>query len=200
MRQKIYNTSLILLLVYLATGIYLSLNTGISHDEYHEQLNWEINLKAIKNFYETGTYQNLLEYKDRYHGIGFNFLSQPFQYLVKDFLLDYLDINEYGSILISKHLVIFILFFISGLFFYKICLIFFNDKNFALVSLFLFLMYPYFFGHSLINPKDIPFLSFWIIRTYLLCKILKKLYKQKTVPIKYIIYLSISTSLSLIHI
>ena len=194
MSQKIYNTSLILLLIYFITGIFLSLNTGISHDEYHEQLNWEINLNAIKNFYETGNYKDLLEYKDRYHGIGFNFLSQPFQYLIKDFLLIYLDINEYGSILISKHLVIFILFFISGLFFYKICIIFFNDKNFALVSLFLFLLYPYFLGHSLMNPKDIPFLSFWIISTYVACKILKKLYEKKVVPIKFVIYLSISTS------
>ena len=194
MRHKIQNTSLILLIIYVVVGIYLSLNTGISHDEYHEQLNWEINIKAIKNFYETGTYKDLLEYKDRYHGIGFNFLSQPFQYLIKDLLLSYLDVNEYGSVLISKHLVIFTLFFISGLFFYKICLIFFNNKNFALISLFLFLLYPYFLGHSLINPKDIPFLSFWIISTFITCKILKKLYKEETVPIKYLVYLSISTS------
>ena len=195
MSQKIYKTSLFLLFFYLITGIYLSINIGISHDEYHEQLNWEVNLYAIKNFFETGTYQNLLSYKDRYHGIGFNLLSQPFQYLIKDFLLEYLDVNEYGSILISKHVVVFILFVISGLFFYKICLIFFNHKKFALLSLFLFLLYPYFFGHSLINPKDIPFLSFWIISTYIVCKIIKKLDKKETVPIKYIIYLSISTSL-----
>ena len=194
MSQKFYKTSLILLLIYLIIGIFLSLNTGISHDEYHEQLNWEINLKAIKDFYETGNYKDLLEYRDRYHGIGFHFLSQPFQYLIKDYLLNYLNVNEFGSILISKHPVIFVLFFISGLFFYKICIIFFNDKNFALISLFIFLLYPYFLGHSLINPKDIPFLSFWVISTYLACKILKKLNKQEAVPIKYIVYLSISTS------
>ena len=117
MSQKIYNTSLILLLIYLITGIYLSLNTGISHDEYHEQLNWEINLKAIKTFFETGYYKELLEYKDRYHGIGFNFLSQPFQFLIKDFLLGYLDVNEYGSILISKHPIIFICFYIWFVFY-----------------------------------------------------------------------------------
>ena len=194
MSHKIYKTSLFILSIYLIVGIFLSLNTGISHDEYHEQLNWEINLKAIKDFYETGKYEDLLEYKDRYHGIGFNFLSQPFQYLIKDLLLNYSNVNEYGSILISKHLVIFILFFISGLFFYKICLIFYNDKNFALIALFIFLLYPYFLGHSLINPKDMPFLSFWVISTYVVCKILKKLYKQETVPIKYIVYLSIATS------
>ena len=194
MRQKTYKTSLFLLLIYLIIGIYLSLNAGISHDEYHEQLNWEINIKAIKNFFETGTYENLLKYKDRYHGIGFNFLSQPFQYFFKDIILNYLNINEYGSTLISKHLVIFILFFISGLFFYKICIIFFKDKKFGLISLFLFLLYPYLFGHSLINPKDIPFLALWIISTYILCTIIKKLYKNEKIPTRYIIYLSISTS------
>ncbi len=194
MSQKIYKTSFILLFIYLITGIYLSLNVGISHDEYHEQLNWEINFKAIKNFFETGTYQELLQYKDRYHGVGFNLLSQPFQYLIKDFLLKYLDLNEYGSILISKHTIVFILFFISGLFFYRICLLFYNDKRFALISLFLFLLYPYFFGHSLMNPKDIPFLSFWIISTYILCKIIQKLHNDQEVPIKYIVYFAISTS------
>ncbi len=194
MRQKTYKTSLILLSIYLIVGIYLSLNAGISHDEYHEQLNWEINVKAIKDFYETGSYKNLLEYKDRYHGVGFNFLSQPFQYLIKDFLLNYLNVNEYGSILISKHLVIFVLFFISGLFFYKICLMLINDKRFGLISLFLFLLYPYLFGHSLINPKDIPFLVFWIISTYILCIIIKKLYEDKQISSRYLVYLSISTS------
>ena len=46
------NNSLIylFLLGYLFLGIYLSINTGISHDEYHEQLNWEVNLKSIKDF------------------------------------------------------------------------------------------------------------------------------------------------------
>ena len=194
MSQKIYNTSYILLLIYLILGIYLSLNTGISHDEHHEQLNWDVNLKAIKIFFETGDYPNLLEYRDRYHGIGFNFLSQPFQYLIKNFTLNYLDVNDYGILLISKHVIIFILFFISGLFFFKICLIFFNDKKFALISLFLFLLYPYFFGHSLINPKDIPFLSFWLISTYILFKIIKKLYKEEIVPLKYIFFLAISIS------
>ena len=183
-----------LLLIYLFIGIYLSINIGISHDEFHEQLNWEVNLGAIVDFFRTGTYKDLLEYKDRYHGIGFNFLSQPFQYLIKDELINYLNISEYGSILISKHPVIFILFFISGLFFFKISLIFFNNEKVALISLFLFLLYPYFFGHSLMNPKDIPFLAFWIISTYILCKIIKKLFKKKKIPLSFIIYLSVSTS------
>jgi len=194
LREKFYNISYIFLLVYLITGIYLSLNVGISHDEFHEQLNWEINYKSIKDFIKTGAYIDLLNYKDRYHGIGFNFLSQPVQFLIKDLVLQYQNINEYGSILISKHLVIFVLFFLSGLFFFKICIFFSNNKKFALISLFLFYSYPYFFGHALMNSKDIPFLSFWIVCSYLACKITKNLFENKKLPFRYIFYLSLSTS------
>ena len=39
-----------LLSIYFLVGCYLSITTGISHDEYHEQLNWEVNLFGIKSF------------------------------------------------------------------------------------------------------------------------------------------------------
>ena len=100
MLNKINSFSLFILLVYFFIGIFLSLNSGISHDEYHEQLNWEINFNSAKEFILSFTYKDLLEYKDRYHGIGFNILSQPLQYLIKDSISIYLDINEYGSVLI----------------------------------------------------------------------------------------------------
>ena len=118
----------LLLIVYFFTGIFLSINSGISHDEFHEQLNWEVNLKSIKDFFLTGNYPDLLEYKDRYHGIGFNIISQPFQIIIKDLILDYSNLNEYGSILISKHPVVFIIFFISG-FFYILFVEFYLKKK-----------------------------------------------------------------------
>ena len=115
---KNYNSLIYLsLIIYLFLGIYLSINTGISHDEYHEQLNWEINLKSIKDFFSTGTYQDLIDYKDRYHGIGFNIISQPFQIIFKDLISEYLNLSEYGSILISKHIIVFVIFFIYILIF-----------------------------------------------------------------------------------
>ena len=56
---------LTLLTIYALVGSWLSINTGFSHDEYHEQLNWEINLKAIKNFLNTNEYEELINYKDK---------------------------------------------------------------------------------------------------------------------------------------
>jgi hypothetical protein len=194
LRQIFYNSIILILVAYLIVGIFLSLNTGISHDEFHEQLNWEINYKSIKEFILTGSYNELLSYKDKYHGVGFNYLSQPFQNLISDSVSYYLNINEYGGILISKHVVVFILFFISGLFFYLICRILVKDKNFAIISLLFFYFYPYFFGHAQFNPKDIPFLSFWVINTYLIIKVIKNLFNEKRLKFTLIFILSLATS------
>ena len=192
---KKYNLLIYLtLIVYLCVGIYLSLNTGISHDEYHEQLNWEVNLSAIKDFFLTGTYQELIQYKDKYHGIGFNIISQPFQLIFKNSISNYLNLNEYGSILMSKHIVVFTIFFISGLFFYSICQILFRDKKFSIISLFIFYLYPYLFGHAHFNPKDIPFLSFWIINTFFLLKIFQEFNLKEKLNLKIITIFALSTA------
>jgi len=192
---KKYNLLIYLtLIVYLCVGIYLSLNTGISHDEYHEQLNWEVNLSAIKDFFLTGTYQELIQYKDKYHGIGFNIISQPFQLIFKNSISNYLNLNEYGSILMSKHIVVFTIFFISGLFFYSICQILFRDKKFSIISLFIFYLYPYLFGHAHFNPKDIPFLSFWIINTFFLLKIFQEFNLKEKLNLKIISIFALSTA------
>ena len=41
----------IFLLIYLIYGFYLSINTGISTDEFIEQTNWNLSKDAIKNFF-----------------------------------------------------------------------------------------------------------------------------------------------------
>ena len=194
--SKVYQKITVLfLLVYLAFGVYLSINSGISHDEFHEHQNWEINIKSAKDFLSTGSYNDLLNYKDRYHGIGFNYLSQPIQHLFYKTISNYLDISNYGGMLISKHIAVFILFFISGIFFYLTIKLLFNDKKFLSITLLIFLLYPYLFGHALFNSKDIPFLSIWIICTYLIIKLLKKLIFSKKISYKFLFYLSLATSL-----
>ena len=178
---------LFLLFIYTLTGIYLSLTSGISHDEYHEQLNWEINSKAVKSFFLNGNIQELLDYKDKYHGIGFHFISQPIQILINDFVSSYNEVSIYGALLISKHSVIFFLFSISGIFFYLLCLRISKNSFFSFLSTSLYLLYPYLFGHAQINPKDIPFLSIWIIATYFFLITLEDLYFEKKINKKIII-------------
>ena len=83
------------LLIYIIFGLYYSTQTGISHDEFGEQYNWKINIEAVKGLFvgDQTYYNELLNYKDKYYGIGFHFLSQiyinlfKFIYLSKDFSL-----------------------------------------------------------------------------------------------------------------
>ena len=179
---------------YILIGIYLSLNNGISHDEIHEQKNWLINSSAIKDFLQTGSFEKLISYKDKYHGVAFHYISQPIQYLIKDFVIQINEVSSTGGLLISKHPIVFLTFSLSGIFFYLILLKIIEDKNFCLLATFVYLLYPYLFGHSHFNPKDIPFLSFWLINTFFSLRIIEDLYLNKKISPKKIIFLAFLTA------
>ena len=108
----------IFLIFYIFIGAYLSISNGITSDEYHEQLNWEVNFSAIVSFLKNGSYNELLNYGDRYHGIGFHFISQPIQLVFHKLVSNLNNLSFYGGYLVSKHLAVFLLFAVSGIFFY----------------------------------------------------------------------------------
>ena len=181
--------------IYIILGIYLSITSGISHDQYHEQLNWSMNFDVIKSiFSDTEGYQNLLNYKDKYHGIAFHYISQPIQYLSYNFIGELNQVNLEGAYYLSRHSSIFLFFCISGIFFYFLCLKISNNENFSLLSTIIYLFYPYLFGHAQINGKDIPFLTLWIISTYFLFIIIENFYFEKKNFVKNILFLSFLTA------
>jgi len=185
----------ILFLTYFFIGVFLSLTNGISHDQLHEQLNWKTNFQAIQSvFNDKGDYKLLLAYIDKYHGIGFHYISQPIQFLIHGIVGEFTQVTVDGSYYLSRHAVVFLIFSLSGYFFYLLCLKISENKNFSLISVILFLLYPYFFGHAQINGKDIPFMSIWIIATYFLINVIEKFYYNKKIDIKLIFYISFVTS------
>ena len=188
------NLFLIFLIIYFFIGSFLSLTNGITSDEFHEQLNWEVNFSAIKSILNSGNYQELLDYGDRYHGIGFHYISQPIQIIFNKLAANLNDLTYFGGYLVSKHLAVFFIFFLSGIFFYLLSYKIVNNINFAYLSTLLYLLYPYLFGHAQFNPKDIPFLSFWIINTYFSLKITEDYYNDKKIKITQLIFLSFLTA------
>ena len=50
------------------------------------------------------------------------------------------------------------------------------------------------FGHAQFNEKDIPFLSFWIINTYISLSIVESFYLEKKININKVILLSLLTA------
>ena len=190
---------LIFLFIYLPIGIFYSLETGLSHDEFHEQLNWEFNLALIKStlfqIQLDPIYDNYLEtFHGVFHGIGFHILSQPIQFLLENIISKYQTIDQHSAHLLGKHPVIFISFFISGIFVYLITRKIISNEKFCMFITALYLSYPYLVGHAFFNPKDIPFLCFWIICTYLSFDLFEKISKGEYVSFWRVILISFITA------
>ena len=69
-----------------------------------------------------------------------------------------------------------------------------ENNNFSYLGTFLYLLYPYLFGHGLFNPKDIPFLSIWLICTFLSCNILDFYIKKNKISFFSLFVLSTLTA------
>jgi len=185
---------LFLYIIFILIGSYLSITNGITSDEYHEQQNWIVNLSAAKEFILTREYDSLINYWDKYHGVAFQIISQPIQFLIRDFVTEYNEVSDYGSLLISKHFVVFLSFAVSGIFFFLILNKITRNFLISAFSTAIYLLYPYLFGHALFNPKDIPFLSFWVINTYYSLRIIENLYLNKKIKITQLLALSFLTA------
>ena len=85
----------------------------------------------IQNLLKYGNYDEFLKYQDKYHGIAFHYISQPIQLLTYKFISNLNEVSLSGAYLISKHSVVFILFFISGIFFYLLSYKLTNNKLFS---------------------------------------------------------------------
>ena len=95
------------------------------------------------------------------------------KYLLQQWISSYLK-------LLCKHFVVFLFFFISGFFFYLILKKILDSEIFSSLGTIFYLTYPYLFGQAMFSPKDIPFLSMWLICTYFSFRIFKKMvFKEK---------------------
>ena len=186
---------LLVLSIYGIIGSYLSVSNGISHDQLHEQFNWKINFDAIKGLISNnGDYEVLINYLDKYHGIAFHYFSQPIQFLTHGFIGKINQVSDVTAYYISRHLAVFIIFSISGIFFYLLSLKIAKNKNFSIIATVIYLLYPYFFGHAQINAKDVPFLSFWVICNYYLFVVIENFYFDKKNTLQIIFSFSFFTA------
>jgi len=182
------------LFIYCFCGIFLSLNVGITHDEPHNLLVWDLNKSKILNIIFDKNYDvSLLDGGLKYYGSGFHLLSFPIESIIKLFFNN-LNISQDAQSLIIKHPSIFIFFIISSIYFRKIIFFVTKDKNYSSFCTILYLTYPYLLGHSFFNVKDIPFLSVWLVCTFYVINIAKNFHKEKKIKNKYLIILGILTA------
>jgi len=184
----------IFLFFFFVIGVYLSLNVSITHDEIYDLYVWNSNKIYVKDLL-TGSLseQNSLEGMTKFYGIGFHILSSPLEYIFINFLQND-QFNYQTKIYLSKHVTVFLFFLVSGVFFKKILNIIIKNNFNANLGTVVYLLYPYLLGHSFFNTKDIPFLSVWIICTYLIIKIVKNLLEKKKFFNRHIYFISILTA------
>ena len=171
------------------------MQTGVSHDEAIEQANWKINFAAIKDVFgnNDNAYSILINHKSKYYGVGFNFISQIYLFLMGS-VIKFKFFSEEISKILLNHSFIFVTFFISGLFARKIINLSIKDKFYSNFFLIFYLLYPYLIGHGFYNPKDMPFLFAWILSTYLSIRIFLNIYNKKNISYPNIFLLALSTA------
>jgi hypothetical protein len=154
-------------------GIYAALTAGISYDEDAEFRTYLINANAVSGLLNGSSeaYAHLMQYVDRYYGIGFHFFSHGLSSVASRSVDSLLPFSALGSRLIWGHLAVFIVFLGSGILFRACLLSLTKDRLIASLGMFTFLLWPYVFGHALMNVKDIPFMFGWLCCTYLALRI-----------------------------
>jgi hypothetical protein len=182
------------ILFFLILGIHLSLNTGITHDEFHDFNVWQANKNSILNFFLNENFDtSYLEGTNRFYGSGFHYFSTILEF----FFINLPQLNEYteiGKKILSKHVSVFVLFLFSGLLIKKIMKIITKNETQASLSAIFYLLYPYLLGHSFFNIKDIPFLSVWLICTYFMIRIVKNYFFNDVIFKKHIFVISFFTA------
>ena len=193
---------IVFLFSYFFIGSSNSLNTGISFDENYEQLNWNFHISLIKEI-STAVSNKTKINKAKFdqdvksfvgYGIGFQLISQPIQFFLKDMLSKNKNLNDYGAKLVAKHFVVFLFFFISGIFFYLILRKIIDNESFCILGTILYFTYPYLFGQAMFSPKDVPFMSVWLMCTYISFTLFEKLINENKISFRFILLFSIASA------
>jgi hypothetical protein len=165
----------LLLGVFLIVGGIASLQTGLTWDEASEQEIFRVNVAAVKGLFSghLEEFNQLQSYGDKYYGIGFHAAAYPFQVLLQPYLARTLGVDSETALLFGKHPVVFLLFVISVVVFYRFARFFIRERSIALAISAAYAAYPYLFGHAMMNIKDTPFMSVYLICTYLSVRLAK---------------------------
>ena len=181
------------LFFFIFIGAFLALNTGITHDEYHDLFVWMGNQNLILNKLFSLNYDtSYITGGNLYYGSGFHYISFIIELFTSQIpIIENLD--NITKLLLLKHISVFLFFVTSGIFLRKIFKTITQNSEFYNLGAIIYLLYPYLLGHSFFNIKDIPFLSVWCICTYYIIRIIKTFLEKDTLFKKHIILISFLT-------
>jgi hypothetical protein len=166
--------------IYIPLGMWGCLNAGISWDEYAENQTLLVNIAAVKELLggSSAEYLSLLNYGDRYYGIGFHLISNAIAMIALWINSHIFSFSANPSEILFTHLSVFAAFVLSGLVIKSILEKLIKNLSMSRIGMMVYLLWPYLLGHAFVNVKDIPFLFAWLLCTNVYLKILQLWYEN----------------------
>jgi hypothetical protein len=164
--------TILFLVTYLALGLILVSDYGLSWDEEYERLHGQVVLDYFNELTNGRLLdQPLTDYKletyfNRHYGTAFQTAAMGFEYL--------LGLDDPREWYLLRHYMTFLVWFIALVFFYRLLHLRFKNPAFSLIGVIFMILSPRIFADAFYNSKDVIFLAFYIISTYTLVIFLKK--------------------------
>ena len=169
MNKKINKDTFIIFLIFsslLSVGLVSFDDFGIGIDEDNSRINGYVSLKYIYSIFNSSfldqingiKIENINNYNEQGNGVIFD--------LPLAFIENFFQINDYRNQFLLRHLLSYIIFFISLIYFYKLILIKNKSQFLAIIGVLFLFFSPRIFAQSFFNPKDVGFMSMCIINIY----------------------------------
>ena len=181
-KSKIINYSiLIFFCAYFFIGLNIYKDYGITTDEpYQRTSGFYWYLWIINNFFSE--FSNVEQIKKTFGAMEWSREMLDGQYLEYGVIFDLFavfleslfSLKNSQDIYYLKHLLNFLVFFISSIFFFYLIKYRFKDNLLALIGVLFYITSPRIFAESFYNSKDIIFMSFVVMSIFFSAKILKK--------------------------
>lgn len=151
-----WGVSLVFLLLF-GVGAGIVGDYGIAYDEVTQH---RIGLLNVRYVFEHDP--ELLAFKDKYYG--------PFFEMLLVLVEQGFRLTDSRQVYLMRHSMTFLLFYAGVIAFYCLCRERFNSWKIGLIGSSLLVLSPRIFADAFYNPKDLPFLSVFIISVYTLTK------------------------------
>ena len=153
--------------VVLVIGIFIFKDYGISIDEDNRRINGFVSLKYIFEIFFPNSVSKISEFIDVPDMHSWKAQSGVIFDLPVAFIEYFFKIEDVRNIYLTRHLINFLVFFISVYFFFLLIKKRYNSWIFGILGATFLLASPRIFSNSFFNNKDIIFMSIFLISLYL---------------------------------